>query len=75
MQRGLLRFIGENDTVYLDSGTTTFELAKLLCSFQSRCQWFTNDLNIALLLADSPVDVTVTGGKCRKDAEHHGESQ
>ena len=28
-----LAFIGENDTVYLDSGTTTFELAKTALHF------------------------------------------
>mgnify|MGYP000001815238 CR=1 FL=1 len=64
-----LAFIGENDTVYLDSGTTTFELAKLLCTFSKPVSVVTNDLNIALLLADSPVDVTVTGGNVQKKTQ------
>ncbi len=64
-----LAFIGENDTVYLDSGTTTFELAKLLCTFPKPVSVVTNDLNIALLLADSPVDVTVTGGNVQKKTQ------
>lgn len=62
-----IEFICENDTVYLDSGTTTYELAKLLCSFQKQLSVVTNDLNIALLLSSAPcVDVTIIGGNVQK---------
>lgn len=67
--RKAVEFICENDTVYLDSGTTTYEIAKLLCGYTKRISVITNDLNIALLLSDSPVDVTITGGNVQKKTQ------
>lgn len=72
-----LDFIREQDTVYLDSGTSTFELAKLLCGFGKPVTVVTNDLNIAGILSDSDVDVTIVGGNVQKKTKsvlgHAGE--
>ena len=72
-----LDFIREQDTVYLGSGTTTFELARLLCGYDMPVAVVTNDLNIAGILSDSDVDVTIVGGniqrKTRSILGHAGE--
>ncbi len=65
--RKALEFIRERDTIYLDSGTTTRELARLLCAYGRQLSVVTNDLNIAAVLADSEVDLTIVGGNVQKD--------
>jgi DeoR/GlpR family transcriptional regulator of sugar metabolism len=55
-----------DDTVYLDSGTTTGEIAKLLCSSSIRLSVVTNDLHVAILLSSSSVDLTILGGTVHK---------
>ena len=61
-----MEFIEENDTIYLDSGTTTGEVAKLLCRFNKHVSVVTNELNIATILLDSNVDLTILGGTVQK---------
>jgi DeoR/GlpR family transcriptional regulator of sugar metabolism len=58
-----LEFIESGDTIILDSGTTTTEIAKRLKG-KKNLTVITNALNIALLLgADPGIEVFVTGGE------------
>ena len=58
-----LDFIENGDTIILDSGSTTTEIAKKLKGFRNLTV-ITNALNIALLLgADPGIDVVMTGGE------------
>jgi len=60
--------IQNGDTIILDSGTTTMEIAKNLCDFQELTV-ITNALNIAQQLADCKnIRVIVPGGILRKNA-------
>jgi DeoR/GlpR family transcriptional regulator of sugar metabolism len=60
-----LEFIENGDTIILDSGSTTTEIAKKLKSFKNlNLTVITNALNIALLLGSEPtIDVIMTGGE------------
>lgn len=64
--RKAMELIKDNDTVYLDSGTTIGELAKLLCEDSKHISVVTNELNIATILTDSDVDLTILGGTVHK---------
>ncbi|WP_193165125.1 transcriptional repressor AgaR [Microbulbifer hainanensis] len=58
--------IGEQDTIILDSGTTTAEIARQLHQFR-RLIVMTNGLNVAQQLVDADgVEVLMTGGTLRK---------
>ena len=58
-----LEFIEPGDTIILDSGSTTTEIAKKLRGFK-QLTVITNSLNIALLLGAEPgIEVLVTGGE------------
>ena len=58
-----LEFIENGDTIILDSGSTTTELAKKLRSLKNLTV-ITNALNIALMLGAEPgIEVIVTGGE------------
>lgn len=58
-----LEFIESGDTIILDSGTTTTEIAKKLKGLKDLTV-ITNALNIALLLGTEPgIDVIMTGGE------------
>jgi DeoR/GlpR family transcriptional regulator of sugar metabolism len=58
-----LEFIESGDTIILDSGSTTTELAKRLKGMKN-LTIITNALNIALLLGAEPgIEVIVTGGE------------
>ncbi len=58
-----LEFIENGDTIILDSGSTTTEVAKKLKGFRGLTV-ITNALNIALMLGAEPgIDVIVTGGE------------
>ena len=61
-----VEMIQENDTIYLDSGTTTGEVAKLLCHIPFHISVVTNELNIASILSDSDVELTILGGTVHK---------
>lgn len=59
--------IKEGDTIALDTGTTTFELAKLLTKFHDLTV-VTNDLQIALYLEQySNANIFLAGGFLRRD--------
>jgi DeoR/GlpR family transcriptional regulator of sugar metabolism len=60
-----LSLIQENSTIILDSGTTTYELAKLLNN-RSDLTIVTNDIKIANELLESPNQVIVTGGELQQ---------
>jgi len=61
--RKAIQFIEEGDTIILDSGSTTTEIAKLLMSFNNLTV-ITNALNIAIMLGAQPgINVLVTGGE------------
>jgi DeoR/GlpR family transcriptional regulator of sugar metabolism len=58
-----IEFINDGDTIILDSGSTTTEIAKLICGFKNLTV-ITNSLNIALILgADPEINLVVTGGE------------
>lgn len=61
--RKCLDFIEDGDTIILDSGSTTTEIAKLLRGHKNLTV-ITNALNIALLLGVEPnIEVIMTGGE------------
>jgi DeoR/GlpR family transcriptional regulator of sugar metabolism len=61
--RKALEFIEEGDTIILDSGSTTTELAKILTGFRNLTV-ITNALNIGLILGAEPgINVILTGGE------------
>ncbi len=61
-----LRLVEDGDTIILDTGTTTLELARLLAQRQD-VTVVTNDLNIALVLEEAEsVKVVFMGGLLRK---------
>jgi len=56
-------FIENGDTIILDSGSTTTEIAKLIVDYQELTV-ITNALNIALILGAHPnINLVVTGGE------------
>lgn len=56
-------FINDGDTIILDSGSTTTEIAKLISDYKNLTV-ITNALNIALILGAVPgVNLVVTGGE------------
>lgn len=59
--------ISDNETIYIDAGTTTLELVRLMRSGNKRnVSVVTNALNIAVELIDVPdLEVVLTGGKLR----------
>lgn len=62
-----LQHIQEGDTIALDTSTTTFELAKLLVSFE-HLTVVTNDLQIAFFLEQySRAGIIMAGGLIRRD--------
>lgn len=61
--RKAVEFITDGDTIILDSGSTTTEIAKLLANYRNLTV-ITNALNIALILgAQMGITVIVTGGE------------
>jgi len=61
-----LEYVVENSVIYLDAGTTTFELAKHLVE-RKDVQVVTNDLRIASHLANAGVRVYMPGGLVSSD--------
>jgi len=58
-------FIQEGDSIILDSGSTTTELAKLLKNFR-QLTVITNSLSVAMILVDNPnIDLIMTGGELK----------
>lgn len=61
-----LKHIAEGDTIILDGGSTTFELAKLMG--EKKVVVITNDLNITgELLKKENITLYLTGGKLRRE--------
>lgn len=61
--RKALKEIKEGDTIILDSGSTTTEIARLLKNYRM-LNVFTNALNIALILGENPgINIIVTSGE------------
>src|SRR6516165_6318833 len=61
------RMIGKGQVIILDSGTTTTAIARS-CRHVKNLTIITNGINIGAELADSPVDVILTGGTLRKNS-------
>jgi DeoR family transcriptional regulator of aga operon len=61
------RMIGKDQVVILDSGTTTMAIARACRQIKS-LTIITNATNIAMELADSPVEVILTGGVLRRNS-------
>lgn len=58
-----VEMINDGDTIILDSGSTTTEIAKLISGFKNLTV-ITNALNIALILgADPEINLVLTGGE------------
>lgn len=58
-----ISFINEGESIILDSGSTTTEIAKLLTQYRDLTV-ITNALNIALILGENPgINLIVTGGE------------
>lgn len=60
-----MSIIKEGDSIFLDAGTTTFELAKVLNKVKD-ITVITNDLKIALELYQNNVKAYIVGGKYKK---------
>ncbi|MGY0374655.1 DeoR/GlpR family DNA-binding transcription regulator [Clostridium sp. JNZ J1-5] len=58
--------IKDGDTIFLDAGTTTFELSRLLKN-KTDITVITNDLKIALELYQNRIKVFIVGGKIQED--------
>jgi DeoR family transcriptional regulator, aga operon transcriptional repressor len=64
--KAALRFIEDGDTIVLDSGTTTTEIAKNLSQFKN-LTIITNALNIAVILSEyEGINIFMPGGYLRK---------
>jgi len=61
------RLVSEGQVIILDSGTTTTEIARALRNFKN-LTIVTNAVNIAAELANSSVEVILTGGTVRKNS-------
>jgi DeoR family transcriptional regulator, aga operon transcriptional repressor len=61
------RMIGKGQVIILDSGTTTTAIARS-CRHMKSLTIITNATNIAAELADSPVEVILTGGVLRRNS-------
>lgn len=67
--RAALELIKNGDTIYISSGTTALELARLLPG-QRRVTVITNALRVANLLVDQPgIDLMLLGGALRPDEQ------
>lgn len=59
-------FIRENDSIILDSGTTTLELARLIGRSEMKVTVITNSTTCSTLLANNPnVELIILGGRVR----------
>lgn len=65
--REAVKLIGDGETVILDSGSTTTEIANLLPGSFQNLNVITNALNIALILGRDPgININVTGGEFKQ---------
>lgn len=61
-------FVKEGDAVFLDAGTTTFEIAKLIADIPKLIV-LSSDLEIIKLLINSDVQLMICGGNVQKSTE------
>jgi DeoR/GlpR family transcriptional regulator of sugar metabolism len=61
-----LTLVNDGDTIFLDAGTTTFELSRLLKA-KKDITVITNDLKIALELYQNNIQTYVVGGKVQQE--------
>lgn len=66
LAREALQYVSDNSVIYLDAGTTTYELAKLLAN-KKDVVVVTNDLRIASHLANQGNKVYIPGGLVSND--------
>lgn len=59
------KMVRKGDTVFLDSGTTTYEIAKLICDIPA-IAIITNDIEIARFLIETNVKLILCGGTIQK---------
>ena len=65
--RAAMKYVNPNDTIFLDSGTTTYELARELSTYDQYLMVASNDLSSALLMSENDkLELVVIGGKVRK---------
>lgn len=64
-----VELIEDGDVVFLDSGTTTGEIARLLCGQNRPLTVITNDLNAAMILTESSVHLIILGGVVHKSTQ------
>lgn len=57
--------VSAEDTVFLDAGTTTYEIARRICNIQG-ITIVTNDLEIAQIVKNSTAELIVCGGVVQK---------
>ena len=62
-----VRLVEEGQSILLDSGTTTMAIARALRNFR-KLTVITNAVNIAAELANSEIEVILTGGTVRKNS-------
>ena len=58
-------FVAEGDIIFLDAGTTTYEIAKRIKGIKNTLI-VTNDLEIARLLEDGEPELFICGGRVQK---------
>lgn len=58
-------FVSEGDTIFLDAGTTTYEIARMIKDIKG-ILIVTNDLEIAQLLKNSEAELFICGGNVQK---------
>ena len=61
-----LELIHDNDVIYLDAGTTTYELAKKIADSSLNVTMITNDLEIARAMPEDRITVMLVGGVVQK---------
>jgi DeoR/GlpR family transcriptional regulator of sugar metabolism len=57
--------VRKGDTVFLDAGTNTYEIAKLICNIPS-ISIITNDIEIAMFLMETSAQLILCGGTVQK---------
>ncbi|CAM3589363.1 MULTISPECIES: DeoR/GlpR family DNA-binding transcription regulator [Paenibacillus] len=61
-------FVAEGDCIYIDSGSTTYQIAKYV-KLRKKLTVVTNSLPVAMELMDSDVELIMIGGKIRREEQ------
>lgn len=62
-----LKYVRDNQTIILDSGTTTYEIANQLMNLNYQLTIITNDITICSLFMNSDINVIVLGGQMQNN--------